>query len=328
MHTLLICTVGGSPEPVQTTLDQIRPDFVTFLCSGRDPATGRPGSDVQVLGSGDTPPSLRWPTEKMEVVRMATDDLDAAYDKACAALAELRLRAPEAQLFANYTGGTKTMSVALALAALDKDDVRLQTTTAPRIDCIKIHDGEQAIEAGIESARLFRQLAPARLAWKHYDYPAAIAILENAPVVHDARLNAIRQRCMALSAGFTVWDNGQYAQALAKLSPWNFWLEEHHPSLLADLERLVTTDSPPAREALIRIDLWRSAQRRARQQRYTDALLRLMPEGVTAILFAGENSQDQWQAAETRFISERLPDLLAAAGLSAPPAQLPDELSW
>jgi len=49
---ILLCTVGGSHEPILTALRQTTPDFVCFICTDRDPATGRPGSDTQILGKG------------------------------------------------------------------------------------------------------------------------------------------------------------------------------------------------------------------------------------------------------------------------------------
>jgi len=34
MHKILIVSVGGSCEPVVTSINQIKPDRVIFLCSG------------------------------------------------------------------------------------------------------------------------------------------------------------------------------------------------------------------------------------------------------------------------------------------------------
>jgi hypothetical protein len=50
--TILICTVGGAHEPILTAIRQTTPRFVCFICSGKDPATGRAGSDVQITGKG------------------------------------------------------------------------------------------------------------------------------------------------------------------------------------------------------------------------------------------------------------------------------------
>ena len=73
-RVILLCTVGGSHQPIVTAIRESRPDHVCFICSGKDPGTGRAGSDVQVLGKGniikakqeDPSPSLpniptQWP---------------------------------------------------------------------------------------------------------------------------------------------------------------------------------------------------------------------------------------------------------------------------
>src|SRR5512143_3703278 len=92
--TILICTVGGSHEPILTAIRQTSPDFVCFICSGKDPATGRPGSDVQITGKGsiikksplDEKPTLpNIPTqaglreEQYEVAEVPADDLEQAF---------------------------------------------------------------------------------------------------------------------------------------------------------------------------------------------------------------------------------------------------------
>jgi len=91
---LLLCTVGGSHEPILTALRQTTPDFTCFICTGHDPATGRPGSDMQILGKGkcikahpsDSKPSLdNIPAQaglqegQYEVVHVPADDLDEVF---------------------------------------------------------------------------------------------------------------------------------------------------------------------------------------------------------------------------------------------------------
>jgi len=122
---ILICTVGGAHEPILTALRQTTPDFTCFVCTGPDPATGRPGSDVQILGKGkcikarptDEKPSLSNITtqaglreEQYEVVRVPADDLDEVFRILCDTIQNLGQRFPGARLLADYTGGTKTMT--------------------------------------------------------------------------------------------------------------------------------------------------------------------------------------------------------------------------
>ena len=130
---ILLCTVGGSHEPILTALRQTTPDFVCFICTDRDPATGRPGSDTQILGKGscikarpgDEKPTLsNIPTQaglrddQYEVVHVPADDLDEVFRILCAAIQRLSQRFPHGRLLADYTGGTKTMTAGLTVAAV------------------------------------------------------------------------------------------------------------------------------------------------------------------------------------------------------------------
>ena len=173
---ILICTVGGSHEPILTALRQTTPDFTCFICTGRDPATGRLGSDVQILGKGscikarpgDERPSLaNIPTqaglrdEQYEVVRVPADDLDEVFRILCATIHGIGQRFPGARLLADYTGGTKTMTAGLVSAALESDGVELQLVTGSRADLIKVRSGMEAVtQANVERVRLERAVRP------------------------------------------------------------------------------------------------------------------------------------------------------------------------
>lgn len=151
-NKVLICTVGGSHEPIVTALRNGRPDHVIFVCSEKDPATGRPGSEEQILRPDniikarpdDAKPTLPnipaqagLPQEQFEVLLVPADDLDAAFAAIHTALHGLRSRFPDAHVIADYTGGTKTMSSALVIAALESG-IELQLVTGsrrPRENC-------------------------------------------------------------------------------------------------------------------------------------------------------------------------------------------------
>lgn len=53
MGNVLVCTVGGSHQPIVTAIRAIKPAYVCFLCTDRDPNTGQPGSRIQVEGTGN-----------------------------------------------------------------------------------------------------------------------------------------------------------------------------------------------------------------------------------------------------------------------------------
>lgn len=53
MTTILICTVGGSHQPIVSAIQEQQPQHVIFICTDKDPATGRPGSINQIEGKGN-----------------------------------------------------------------------------------------------------------------------------------------------------------------------------------------------------------------------------------------------------------------------------------
>ncbi len=134
-ETILLCTVGGSHQPILTAIREVAPAFVTFFCTGADPATGKPGSRTQVAGKG-TPVEVVRHCEVVErlpnittqaglagnafaVYEVPADDLDTAVHLMLAEIDRLRATYPEAALIADYNGGTKTLTAALlAIAAL------------------------------------------------------------------------------------------------------------------------------------------------------------------------------------------------------------------
>ncbi len=107
MTTILICTVGGSHQPIVTAIKEQNPDFVLFVCTDKDPATGRPGSNSQITGAGncikasvqDDKPSLPnipaqtgLTPEQYEICTTLSDDLDRIYADCTQALAKVLRR--------------------------------------------------------------------------------------------------------------------------------------------------------------------------------------------------------------------------------------------
>ena len=146
--TILLCTVGGSHQPILTAISATAAHFVCFFCSGSDPATGQAGSIRQVTGKGnvikaqpgDSGATLsNIPTQaglgdgSFESREVPADDLDGCVAVMQGAIAELAKRFPEARFVADYTGGTKTMTAALVCAALESDGIGLQLIAGARL---------------------------------------------------------------------------------------------------------------------------------------------------------------------------------------------------
>lgn len=141
MKTILFVTVGGSHQPIVTAIKESQPDFVVFFCSGTNPATQRPGSELQITGVGhcikadfkpESKPSLpNIPTqaglkkEQCEISIVQEDNLQRCCQKMSETIQTIASQYPDAHLVADYTGGTKTMTAALAMVAVNTPEMTL-----------------------------------------------------------------------------------------------------------------------------------------------------------------------------------------------------------
>ncbi len=336
--TILLCTVGGSHQPILTAIRELNPAFVLFFASGRDPATGQPGSIATITGNGHPVEVRRGPevierlpniptqaglgADQCEAVEVPTDDLDQAVAAMTAAIATIAERFPQARLIADYTGGTKTMTAALVMAAIDHDRVELQLITGNRADLVRVKDGSQAgLAVSAAEIRLRRAMQAHLNAWGRFAYGEAAEGLMRLPLPRDVSLRGDLQIARSLSQAYDAWDRFDHAEASALL-------EVYRPRLMKDageiavplfqaLKHLAAEDSPQHTPARL-WDLWLNAQRRAAQCRYDDAVARayrllewtaqwllagqgiltgdLKPEQVPASLPLTPNSKGQIQA--------------------------------
>jgi CRISPR-associated protein (TIGR02710 family) len=108
--TAALVSVGGSPEPVLHVLRQHRPAHVWYFCSAGSRANA---DDIQ--RQLDWHPAPRYiEVEKFEELGPCYREL---HRKLPDILAETKV--PPAEVLVDYTGGTKTMSAALVLAAAE-----------------------------------------------------------------------------------------------------------------------------------------------------------------------------------------------------------------
>lgn len=288
MTILLLITVGGSHQPIITALREARPAFTVFFCTDRDPATGKAGSRLQIEGQGmcikaqtsDDKPTLpniplqeRLAEGSFDLAIVPADDLDGAHSVMRRTIADVRRRYPAMRLLADYTGGTKTMTAALVLAALEDDDIKLQLVTGSRADLAKVAHGTQAsAPAAVEGVRLRRAMRAHLMAWQRHAYGEAAAGLRRLAQPGDANLRATLARARDISAAFAAWDDFDHAGAAGVLldtyaavaaAP----LHDHVPAL-----RLLSGAASAKRTGLQLWDLWLNAQRRAVAGRFDDAV--------------------------------------------------------
>lgn len=289
-NTILVCTVGGSHQPILTTLRELAPAQTLFLVTDRDPATGQPGSRVQVDGNGlvimahpgDYKPSLpNLPTlaglaaGSFQTRIVPADDLDDAFRIAEDTLRQA-LANPACRVVADYTGGTKTMSAALVLAALEHPAVALRLVTGMRANLHRVTaESETGVPASIECLRLRRQMSAPLSAWRAHGYAESAMALRSIATPRNAVARANLQIARDLSAAFDAWDRFDHAAASALLMPYRPRLGQQIGALFRFLEALNADAADPRREPAQLIDLWLNALRRAAQGRYDDAVARL-----------------------------------------------------
>lgn len=277
--TVLLCTVGGSPQPIETAIRTLQPSRVVFLVSsegGRDNLGSRPEAERIATDLELSPGSYA-------IEPIAADDPEAAGLRCAELVRRERKAKPSARLVCDYTGGTKTMSAALLTAAIAEPQtgIVLQFMRGERRDLHKVAAGtERPVQLAVDALLAERALAMADRFWGSYAYAEAEALLQPHWEVANSRDDfpeGLQQRltlARAASAMLAAWDRFEHARALS--------LYNHHKlakagkelaRLRQPLQRLASSE-PEKRMPLLLLDLWHNAERRAARGQYDDAVAR------------------------------------------------------
>jgi CRISPR-associated protein (TIGR02710 family) len=306
MYKTLLITVGGSPEPIITAIETLKPKRVIFICS--DDGEGQKGSKSQVIGEGkpceirkgadvkrlsNIPTHLelgdRFQPSRDLILLSDPDNPSEGYSKVVAKIVEIQQEQPNCQMMVDYTGGTKTMSAILMMAAVDYQ-IPTYVTTSQRRNLIRVESGELTERASVTSViveRTLNQNLP--LFFQQYNYPAAIAelktpLLMELPTTLKQRVRKFHECC----TGFDAWDRFDHTAAWQSLSPF-ISQKSLQPSLLflkqvmASREEFSKSmkdhykapDSMKGHGYEIIEDLLLNAERRATLERFDDAVARL-----------------------------------------------------
>lgn len=236
---VLILTVGGSDEPVVTSITKNKPDFVYFLCSDDFSDSPRSSSYLTVEGEGKPCGSVQkcascgaTKGERREsivkqlglvpgsykVIRINHfDNVNICYLEACRIIQEEREKEPHVGIIADFTGGTKSMTAGLASAAMDDGRAMLCVVSGKRLNLQKVEDGTQ-IARIIDNSRIMveKKLLLLNKLWQGYHYQSCLSVLDeiyDRPLADDLydRLEKIRYLCSA----FEAWDRFDHEKALS-----------------------------------------------------------------------------------------------------------------
>ncbi|MCX7622353.1 MAG: TIGR02710 family CRISPR-associated CARF protein, partial [Thermomicrobium sp.] len=298
VRRILVLNVGKPTDgdiaqrPEAFALREAKPDFVVFVCS--HPAELQPGS-LEFVHQYAALAGL--PPDRYEVLALADpDDLVRCYEALVVRFAELRQRFPGAELVADYTAGTKSMSAALVLAALDAEAeplVQLRLVRGARGRQATVIPGTEhfAPVSDIHDVRARRFVALARAALDRFDYAEAAEALGQAlqqGVSPDLRRRL--ERTQHLCRAFDAWDRYELENARQLLDLYRReWhraltvLHELHGVVQAFARDANRTDEPARLTGLDELhdpyiaveDVLLNAERRAEQQRYDDAMARV-----------------------------------------------------
>ncbi len=287
MATAMIISVGGTPEPIVRTLVEHRPEFVCFF--GSEETIERVGEIKRLAAEAGVEVRNR------NVMARDPQDLVACYRDALEAAGRLEEAGvvPE-QVVVDYTGGTKTMSAALALATVGKgyrfSYVGGRERTKQGLGVVV--SGTEEVRTGVSPWQLFaveEKRAFASLFNRHL-FASAEEVLARA-VRHAAEEKDLLEALARLARGYRQWDAFRHAEAkvevaagVAGLGTWvRFRPDSGLETALAAAEQSLIflnrlqegTRGFKRRHRLQAADLLSNARRRAEVGRHDDAVARV-----------------------------------------------------
>lgn len=300
MTRVLIVTVGGSPEPILKAVELHRPDEVIFACSA--PPCERPSLD-QVIGAGTpclhrvdgeeiaranlvTQLGLQSFREDLQIIRLPDpDDLNDCLNRLRAFVQTLPSRFSQLELAGDFTGGTKSMSAALAFTLLEQR-ASLSVVSGKRDNLVRIEtsEGLRIIDPlPFRARRLLQELLPPLLESHLYGRARTLLVeflQEQSKFLHPEQGQALDTLIGELRV-LVLWDRFRWRQSLdlaeqqqfAATWPelWSWWLR---------VEAAIDWDpqlEPPVAITGYELvqDLLLNAERRGRRGWYDDAVARL-----------------------------------------------------
>lgn len=288
-NVLLICSVGGTHEPVTASIRHWRPARILFLCSDKTHAAIQAALDAAAADGVAIPPGCmeRTVLKDPQDLRQTLRDLR-PLDKD---VHRWRQRGDDYSVVVDFTGGTKVMSAALALVAR-----RWKCTFAYVGGQERNKNGVGVVVSGREIQISqsnpwddlgYQAVEDAVTVFNHGEYAAAGDLLDIA--AKNAGKPEVKRELATLKAvvdAYAAWDRFdhktavqrfgdalRYRNDLAAIFP-----HESH-SLIAHLEQhrervaqLADQEEPTAEWVE---DLLQNARRRAAEGRFDDAVARL-----------------------------------------------------
>ncbi len=274
MRRVLAVTVGGKAEPVVTSLQSHRPSFALFF------VTDKPRGGSQALlergpdgGAGILALAGLPPGSYRDVVLDHPDDFASCYRTMRTEMKRLQAEFEGVELIADYTGGTKTMTAALAAAAF-RLGWRLSLVESPRTDLEHARGAGMPVVQSPVPLVLDELKGRVKLLYERRNYEGAAEVLKE--TFRDLSLPPADRQALVLVLnllrGLDHWVRFDYARAYNLLKNCGAACPEllRH---LAPLTKSAKAGIQPTYELVA--DLEANADAQAAQGRYEDAVLRL-----------------------------------------------------
>jgi CRISPR-associated protein (TIGR02710 family) len=290
-NAVLVCTVGGSHQPVLTALKARHWERVLFVCSAPTPEARSSVTivtdAVEIAGSEARPAQRLDPIpvqaglarDDWELIEVPPDDPDSAFSILADRLRALRQEGW--RVIADYTGGTKSMSAALVLAAFEAG-AELQLVTGRRGDLVRVLDRtEREIAIGTRRVSVAREFERLAAGWGRFAYQEAaegFTRLWTHLKAEGASRDELRRltRAKELSEAFAAWDAFDHKSAAGGFAKSIYkGLAIDGRTDWCDIAAALVREQSAPWKALHLCDLWRNAQRCAARGRWDDAVARL-----------------------------------------------------
>lgn len=273
---ILALTVGGSCAPLVAAIQQLEPHFVLFLASKESRETVNGAGTPCKLKDASALPSIVAQTglreDQYRIVQLTdADDINLCYQQISNELQQLDQQFGDCEHIADYTGGTKTMTATMALAAV-QHGWQLTLVKGMRTDLQQVRSGTEALSR-INSWELYVNLSLTNVQqlFNQYAYASAAQILRNflSEGVLSSELQRRLNEWIALCRGFDAWDRFDHDSAYSLLEPFAGKMVQQWIFLKTLAKKQKGNGYEPV------IDLMANAQRRYARGRVDDAIARL-----------------------------------------------------
>jgi CRISPR-associated protein (TIGR02710 family) len=300
MTRVLIVSVGGSPDPILKAVELHQPDEVIFACSA--PPCSAPSLE-QVIGAGTpcrhriedreelrpnlvTQLALEGFRSDLQLIELPDpDDLNDCLQRLRAFVQTLPSRFSQLELCGDFTGGTKSMSTALAFTLLDQQ-ATLSLVSGRRDNLVRIEksEGLRIVDSiPLLAHRLIKERLPPLLEAHFYDRACSLLLdfqrdlAERLSPTQQEALGGLIEQLQVL----VLWDRFRWRDALVAAQACRF--AQLWPHMHAWWQRVeAAIDWDPGEDRAVAItgyelvqDLLLNAERRGRRGWYDDAVARL-----------------------------------------------------